>query len=152
MITDTDSRNNKRIFLQTENYMWEPLWEKIKRFIPTSVPLFDNQIWEPYGLNERFRFYRYHRGESFSVHYDGCFHRSSGDMSLLTFIIYLNDDVQGGETTFYVDEKKLRVIPKQGSALLFWHGYHPSSPLHEGSECLGGSKYVLRSDIMYKRS
>jgi len=35
--------------------------------------------------------------------------------------------------------------------LCFPHGGHKYSPLHEGSECSGGTKYVLRSDIMFKR-
>ena len=32
---------------------------------------------------------------------------------------------------------------------MFFHGHHPDSPLHEGSACAKGLKYVLRSDVMY---
>jgi len=72
------------------------------------------------------------------------------DKSLLTFIIYLNDDFAGGNTTFFPRRSKgVCVEPKKGSALLFWHGSHPNSPMHEGSLCEGGTKYVLRSDVMY---
>lgn len=44
------------------------------------------------------------------------------------------------------------VTPKQGTALLFWHGQHQLSPKHEGSVVTGGRKYVLRSDVMFSRT
>jgi len=45
----------------------------------------------------------------------------------------------------------VKVDPKMGSALLFFHGPHASSPLHEGSLLKKGRKYVLRTDVMYKK-
>lgn len=56
----------------------------------------------------------------------------------------------GGHTTFFPSHKKqVEVKPVRGNALVFWHGMHPDSPLHEGSTCLDGVKYVLRSDVMF---
>jgi len=43
-----------------------------------------------------------------------------------------------------------RVAPETGAVLVFYHS-HPLSPLHEGSTVAKGSKYVLRSDIMYRQ-
>ena len=63
--------------------------------------------------------------------------------------MYLNDDFKGAETTFILKERT-KVMPVQGSALLFFHGNSHLSPLHEGPSPTSGRKYVLRSDIMYK--
>lgn len=56
-------------------------------------------------------------------------------------MIYLNDNFQGGDTTF----RDLRVQPKQGMALIFLHSLY-----HEGNEITQGVKYVLRTDITYR--
>jgi len=103
------------------------------------------------SLNERLRFYRYDGGEIFRKHFDGAFPRGSDECSYLTFIVYLNDGFEGGHTTFFVQRKPTLIDPKQGSALLFFHGDHEDSPLHEGSVVKSGRKYVFRSDVMYQR-
>ena len=94
------------------------------------------------GLNERFRFYRYDPGEQFAPHTDGCFRRDNGEESLLTFMIYLNEGCEGGETNF----GEVRIVPKTGMTLIFDHYL-----LHEGAAVVSGRKYVLRSDVMYGR-
>ena len=58
-------------------------------------------------------------------------------------MIYLNDDFKGGETRF----NDLTVHPNTGKALLFIHEQkHESIPVEEGM------KYVLRTDVMYRKS
>ncbi|WP_244535876.1 2OG-Fe(II) oxygenase [Hymenobacter psychrotolerans] len=131
----TDVRNNSRAFYNNEA-LAETLWHKIQPFTPAH---FGNST--AIGLNELFRFYRYQRGHQFRGHYDESFIRNSSEASYFTFMIYLNDNFQGGDTAF----KDLRIQPKQGMALLFQHSLY-----HEGSEVLQGVKYVLRSDIMYR--
>ena len=91
-------------------------------------------------MNERLRFYRYGPGQRFAPHTDGCVRRANGEESLLTFMIYLNGDVQGGETHF----ENASITPRPGLALVFDHYL-----LHEGGLVLAGHKYVLRSDVMY---
>jgi hypothetical protein len=93
--------------------------------------------------------------EYFLPHLDGCFARSSKEQSHLTFIIYLNEGFEGGETGFFPVPSRpesIKVNPKEGQALLFFHS-GPLSPVHEGAPHFskGKFKYVLRSDIMYKR-
>jgi hypothetical protein len=56
-------------------------------------------------------------------------------------MIYLNDNFNGGATTF----NDLVVLPKKGMALVFYHYFE-----HEGAEVTEGTKYVLRTDIMYR--
>lgn len=70
-------------------------------------------------------------------------------MSLLTFMIYLNEGYEGGETQFDDAAKSppgesVSVAGKVGMALVFEHEL-----LHEGAEVTAGVKYVLRSDVMY---
>ena len=71
----------------------------------------------------------------------------------MTFMIYLNDGMMGGETQFFQDMEQailqqrlyLSVQPKEGMALAFLH-----SIWHEGAVVHSGQKYVLRTDVMYK--
>ncbi len=95
------------------------------------------------GLNERFRFYRYRPGQRFRHHTDGVYVADNGDFSQFTLLVYLNDDFEGGETAF----TRLAVKPERGAALVFHHQVE-----HAGAEVLSGAKYVLRTDVMYRRS
>ena len=63
---------------------------------------------------------------------------------MLTVMVYLNDVPSGGETEF--QPSGFRVIPKAGTVLVFQHDL-----LHQGAEVLNGTKYVLRTDVMYHR-
>lgn len=127
-------RNNARIVLY-DAATCRDLWARIVDKLPSSI---EQLI--PIGLNERLRFYRYGPGEHFAPHQDGYFWRDNGERSLLTFMIYLNDNFLGGETRF----GELTVVPKRGSALIFDHLL-----LHEGAVVTSGRKYVLRSDVMF---
>ena len=93
-------------------------------------------------MNELFRFYRYAPGQKFGWHADGPYRRDNGEISLLTFMIYLNEGYRGGETRF----EWTKVEGKAGMALVFEHGL-----IHEGAELTAGLKYVLRSDVMFGR-
>jgi hypothetical protein len=97
----------------------------------------------PVGANERFRCYRYAPGQRFAPHYDGAFIRNDRQRSLLTLMVYLNEGFTGGATAFH--DWEVRVEPRAGMALLFQHFL-----LHEGCELISGTKYVLRSDVMYE--
>ena len=99
------------------------------------------------GLNERFRFYRYERGERFSWHLDGAYVRSRTERSQLTLMVYLSEGFEGGDTrfaeTWFSTDRYLAVRPRAGMALFF-----PHRLLHTGAEVTQGMKYVMRTDIM----
>lgn len=95
------------------------------------------------GANERLRCYRYKPGQRFAPHYDGAFVRDDREQSLVSFLVYLNEDFVGGETNFL--ELGRTIVPRAGMALPFQHRL-----LHEGAEVREGCKYVLRSDLMYR--
>ena len=132
-----DVRNNARSIID-DAALADQLWIRISSNVPYAT-----KGWEAIGLNQRFRFYRYDVGQKFSWHADGCVRLDNGQMSQLTFMIYLNDDFKGGETLF---RHGLKVEPKKGMALLFTHWQK-----HMGNEVSAGRKYVLRSDVMYQR-
>lgn len=133
-----DIRNNLRL-------MWDSpetadiLWQRIQPWVINP--------WRhrrAIGLNERLRFYKYEPGQAFAPHFDGRYRRNEFEKSDFTFLVYLNDDFEGGGTRFF-QPQTFRVVPKAGSALLF---HHPQ--LHEGEVVESGVKYVLRSDVMYR--
>lgn len=142
-------RNNDRVILDDEQRAAD-LWRRIAEYVPTKI---DN--WTAIELNERLRFYRYDPGQRFAPHGDGAYRRRNGDSSRLTFMIYLNDDFEGGDTRFYLNHNYLElfdlnvvpdvsVVPTTGMALCFRHELR-----HEGARVIRGRKYVLRSDVMY---
>ena len=128
-------RNNQRVIFTDENLAQE-IWSSLKTFAPSKI---GNS--EAIGLNEMFRFYKYESGQQFRKHRDQSYIRNQTEASYFTFMIYLNEGFEGGDTTF--DDVVIR--PKKGSALIFLH-----SLKHEGSMLISGKKYVLRTDIMYK--
>ena len=116
------------------------------------------------SLNAKCRFLRYADGDSVQPHVDPAWDAcdpskgvdgvAPGARSWFTVIVYLDDGFRGGETTFFTPAGDgaydlVSVAPRRGAALLFPHGAHRGSPLHEGSEVRGGSKHVLRTDVLY---
>ena len=136
-----DVRNNMRVMVDTPELAAQ-LFERARPFLPERL-----EAMELVGLNERFRFYRYDPGQTFTPHYDGSFRRSVSEWSELTFMVYLNDDFEGGETNFFREDGSttIRVKPVTGMALVFTHPI-----LHEGAVVLSGRKYVIRTDVMYR--
>ena len=136
-----DVRNNDRVMMDDPATAAE-LWRRAKPYVPSGDPLLRG---EPMGLNERLRFYRYTVGQRFDWHSDGHFARPDGsEISRLTFMVYLNEGFDGGETNFWVGNRTLPIVPKTGMALFFMHRFR-----HQGAEVRGGVKYVLRSDVMF---
>ena len=142
-----DVRNNDRVMFDDI----DRAQELYRRLSPHLAPSFKKK-WEPVGMNERLRLYRYDVGQKFDWHFDGRFERSTGERSFFTFMVYLNQDFEGGTTSFTIDQsssssgRMVRVTPKTGMALLF---HHPI--LHRGDPVIAGRKYVLRTDVMYGR-
>jgi len=127
---------------------------------PTSVrrPATLDNPRKPQFCNSNIRVYKYAPLQYFGPHYDDSVRDPiTGAKSEWTLLIYLTgmeDGVEGGETLFYKEErgKPREVITpslKRGTALLHRHGQE--CMLHEGSPVRKGTKYVLRSDLMFTR-
>lgn len=134
-------RNNARTFLEDAELAAD-LWRRAAPFVPRSI-----EGSQACGLHERFRFYRYELAEQFGLHMDGSVRRGETEESRLTFMIYLSEVEEGGETNFYQAGMNLQfsVQPSAGKALVFDH-----VRLHEGAPVRKGRKYVLRTDVMYR--
>ncbi|GAA5908044.1 uncharacterized protein JCM6883_004098 [Sporobolomyces salmoneus] len=110
------------------------------------------------GLNGNIRCYKYEKGSFFGPHYDDdCYDANTGRNSEWTLLVYLSGietGVKGGETAFYPNPTKkgngVAIVPelRAGRALLHRHGRLCS--LHEGRTVEEGTKWVLRSDVMFK--
>ena len=93
-------------------------------------------------------------GQQFKRHKDGSTTNEAGQKTKLSYLIYLNDDCEGGSTNFsdFRDVNGVRqlvefiVTPTVGSALLFRHEHW-----HEGTVVTAGVKYLFRSDVFYQQ-
>ena len=134
-------RNNDRL-IWDDPELAERWWQRAAALIPAAFGR-----WHASGLNERFRFYRYRPGQRFAAHYDGSYQRNRDENSWLTLLVYLNDDFAGGTTRFDLAGVADPVVvqPQAGMALVFMH-----DRLHQGDEVTAGTKYVLRTDVMYR--
>jgi predicted 2-oxoglutarate/Fe(II)-dependent dioxygenase YbiX len=141
----TNIRNNDRVVIDDVT-LADQMWQRIQHLLPEI----DSAI--PCGVDSQLRFYRYHPGQQFRRHKDGAVTNSFGQISKLSYMIYLNDQCEGGDTAFReysaidgISQKtEFIVTPKVGMALLFRHELR-----HEGTPVIAGVKYVLRSDVFY---
>lgn len=119
------------------------------------------------GINARLRLYRYCTGNIYGPHIDGAWPGSGevegcyqydayGDRwSRLTFLLYLNDDFEGGGTTYFTADAEPgllhahAVAPRAGNVICFPHGDAEGALVHEGSLVTSGFKYIVRTDVLY---
>jgi len=171
-----EARDNKYTVI-TDQTLADCYWERVKELVPKDLSFIESSPyfgsaggieWKACGLVDRFRVYKYEVNEHYPEHMDGCYKRtvvnSDGEtyqqQSFLTLLMYLNDGFQGGETRFWTNKQHCRFLrevedkiptvivePKRGSALVNIH-----SVLHEGCPVISGTKYVVRTDILYTRS
>lgn len=132
---------------------------KLPAGLPRSIPMTgEKRHWSATGLNPCFRVCRYEPGGFFQPHHDGGFDYNSEHRSFKTFMLYLNDDFEGGPTNFYRESQKhyctpdpAKVIhelkPERGSCLVFNHCI-----THDGGVLRKGRKYILRTEVMYELS
>ncbi|KAI0436137.1 prolyl 4-hydroxylase [Xylaria telfairii] len=145
----------------------DALWKRVSPHIPSHVGGRKAQ-----GINRRFRVYRYVPGAEYRCHFDGGWPPSGVDpktgayiydasptdakqSSLFTFLVYLNDEFEGGETTFFTPSIREGVMnahpvrPTMGSVALFPHGDAKGALLHEGTGVRKGAKYIIRTDVEF---
>lgn len=143
------------------------IFSRVSEFLPKEIlgsKMFSKQM-QLESLNERWRYCKYSEGHYFGAHVDGVYRPpyESGVFrsSYLTFLLYLNgpqkvdDEIpvfQGGSTNFLTPKQQLiyECVPEAGSALVFVQ--EDIKCFHDGGKLLGGTKYILRTDVMYKRT
>lgn len=118
--------------------------EKISNLLKISI----NQI-------ETLQGQLYQPGQYFRAHYDyfegeeGMSHIGNMGNRLWTCMIYLNDNLEGGQTKF--PNLDLEFIPKKGMAVLWQNinkkGEFETDSLHEGCDVISGNKYIITAWI-----
>jgi len=145
----------------------DALWKRVSPHIPALLGGRKAR-----GINRRFRVYRYVPGAEYRCHFDGAWPPSgvnpktgaymydaspegAKQSSLFTFLVYLNDEFEGGETTFFTPSIREGVMnaypvrPTMGSVALFPHGDARGALLHEGTGVRKGAKYIIRTDVEF---
>ena len=115
------------------------LFERLSRALPQSL-----RGRALVGLHATLRFDRYQRGGYFKPHQDKSRADASGNVSLVTCLLHLNDDFVGGKETLFSTASFHVVDPAVGMALVLSHEI-----THEAAAVRDGTKYVLRADVMY---
>ncbi|KAK5127722.1 hypothetical protein LTR08_004314 [Meristemomyces frigidus] len=174
-IPDAPVRDNgQETSVLAHNFYWivdqafhDKLWQRVRPYIPE-----ESAGRKVRGINRRFRVYRYVPGAEYRCHIDGAWPPSGLDpisdayrydssppearqSSLFTFLIYLNDEFAGGETSFFLPSAREGVLnaypvkPAIGSVAVFPHGEAKGALLHEGTGVTSGAKYIMRTDVEY---
>ncbi|PLB48699.1 hypothetical protein P170DRAFT_436465 [Aspergillus steynii IBT 23096] len=172
-LPDAPFRGDGDMSILAHNFYWvvdmafhDLLWSRIAPHVPQTI-----NGRRARGLNRRFRVYRYVPGAEYRCHIDGAWPPSgilpddtyvydaspedNKQSSMYTFLLYLNDEFEGGETTFFIPGVREGVLnayplrPVMGAVALFPHGESNGALLHEGTSVTKGAKYIIRSDVEY---
>eukprot|EP00934_Nitzschia_sp_Nitz4_P004826 Nitzschia sp. Nitz4//scaffold18_size181773//56267//57700//NITZ4_001909-RA/size181773-processed-gene-0.194-mRNA-1//1//CDS//3329539993//4816//frame0 len=143
--------------------------QRVTPHLPATIaaPNHKNQSIRFASVNPRWRFFRYGQGCVYRPHLDGSWPASrinakgeyecdtdDGIKSYFTFLIYLNDGFEGGQTRYYLQDPNYAglvgrgVTPSCGSVMVFAQG-NIASLIHEGSAVTKGTKFVVRTDVLY---
>lgn len=144
-----DYRDNDRLVFDDPALAQE--WaQRLHAHLPSTLR-HQGRTWSRVGLNPRFRACRYREGQRFAVHRDGPWVPTERRRSLLTVMLYLAEPerYEGGETRFWSTSDRQQpegvFRPAAGQALVFAH-----SRWHEGRPVTAGTKWVLRTDVLYE--
>lgn len=161
---DKQSVQNKNVYRKnlrlqiSHQKLADSIFERVKKYFPQNYLLEKDEKefgpltkgnWLLSHLNPRFRICKYLNEGFFGPHYDGCYVINQDLRSLYTFMFYLNEEYEGGETAFLdpndSDKTIVAIKPKTGMMIFF-----PQDVYHEGRAVIG-EKYIFRTDLMFKR-
>lgn len=139
------------------------LWNRINARISKPIKQFADRdgYGAALGVNQRLRVLHYSNNDHFVPHFDLVVADDDHSThSLLTVLVYLNNgngsDFSGGETLFLNQQNveiAVGVKPRAGRVVVFEHElFHCGSPLvpiSDNRSKYAGSKYVMRTDVMF---
>jgi hypothetical protein len=136
----------------TDQELADTYWQRLQQHVPALTDVYTDGFtpyphlssplaeFQPCGLNEVLRCYKYLPGEQFRRHEDFAFEWSETRRTFYTVLFYLNNEYTGGETTFDHNQ----VVPETGLAVIFPHELY-----HSGNMVQTGIKYAMRSDVIF---
>ena len=135
-----DFRKSKRCIIDNED-----LAKRLEKIMYKHIPqVYKNKKY--HSINPRFRFLKYNKSGYFSRHSDNHY-KTNTITSLITILIYLNDDYEGAYTTFYSsfeNKNGFVLVPKKGMVCLMDQDIGHCVP-----ELISGTKYIIRTELMY---
>jgi prolyl 4-hydroxylase len=152
---DIQYRDNTRVIFDDDKlaqYLFNRIspylspMEISEKSMEVSVDKYSYGTWTPNAVNEKFRLCKYDVNGLFKPHRDGFFEKDFNNRTFQTLMLYLNEDFDGGCTRFLEKINEPIIKPKIGRAIIFDHYI-----LHEGEKLASNKKYIIRSDIMFKR-
>ncbi|CAF4223160.1 unnamed protein product [Rotaria sp. Silwood2] len=182
---DVQKRNNLRLVVIDDRFA-RTLWRRLKfsnkitKLVSNKKPLGFNVQgdWEISGVNKAMRLNKYHQDEHFGPHKDAQYAPNGDERSLLSLVIYLNDNYDKGETKFYFPKQNKKpntkgltieeeiqaygglengyecvtIKPKKGYAILFTHNLlHEAIAPQMGNSLNVTERVVLRTDVLVQR-
>jgi len=173
-------RHNHNLTWVVDEMTDQLIWQRCAQLFKASYSPVNENLYEgleAVGLNARFRFYRYEEGDYFKFHTDGAWPGSRvidqklvanaypDRYSEMTFLVLLSEDFDGGATRFRVNAndpyqpvsrhtpmKDVDIRTPAGSVLCFPHGMHPLHRVHSSVPISRGTKYIIRSDVLFKHA
>eukprot|EP00746_Dinoflagellata_sp_MGD_P026943 gnl/MRDRNA2_/MRDRNA2_16347_c0_seq1.p1 gnl/MRDRNA2_/MRDRNA2_16347_c0~~gnl/MRDRNA2_/MRDRNA2_16347_c0_seq1.p1 ORF type:complete len:310 (+),score=61.99 gnl/MRDRNA2_/MRDRNA2_16347_c0_seq1:126-1055(+) len=150
--TEESFRKNNRCVYQASEGQTQLLFLRVGQFLAPHLDAGQYGSWHLWGLNDMWRFYRYRDGQHFPIHCDNPTTKVANLSTWFSVLVYLTDGFEGGSTLLHYDAAlppMVSISPVAGDALIFFH-MPPFSPPHSGAPPVGGNKYVLRTDVLYK--
>lgn len=137
------------------------LYKRINFLLENRINIYEsNKELKHYNINPSFRYINYSNDGILVPHYDFPYKKGENDLSLMSLVLYLTDNKNGGSTQFIKEcrendtsdwkrvAKESEVLvsfePKAGSALIF-----PHNMLHQ-SLLSKEEKIIIRTDVMFK--
>ncbi|KAK8071189.1 hypothetical protein PG997_011392 [Apiospora hydei] len=170
-VLETSYRNSDRIIWDNQEVV-DRLWARIAQ-VPGIMDKLGQVTgeellgtwWDFHAINKRMRCLKYGSGQFFAPHCDGAYSTKEDDGTVYrthyTVHLYLNDskaevgdedkettELEGGATLFLStnEERRVEVNPRAGRVLIFQH----RRLYHSGDNVLAGTKYTIRTDLLYK--
>ncbi|XP_043811658.1 prolyl 4-hydroxylase 1 isoform X3 [Manihot esculenta] len=158
-VVDTKTGKGIKSNVRTSSGMFLSFEEKKNPMVQAIEKRISVYSQVPVENGELMQVLRYEKGQFYKPHHDyfsDTFNLKRGGQRIATMLMYLSDNVEGGETYFPMAGsgecscggkamKGLCVKPNQGDAVLFWSmgldGQSDPNSLHGGCEVLSGEKW-----------
>ncbi len=113
------------------------LYYRVADYLPRTLG-----DWDLLCIRPQMELVRYRRGRRSKLHRDPTRFGTQAERSVLTLLVYLNEEFEGGATEFPKLDRS--VAPATGEALIFEQDLD-----HRGALVTEGQKMVLRASVFY---